>query len=94
VNGVSFSIEDNEALVTAARDAAFADAKEKAEQLAELSGVTLGDPISISENYSPSPQPYYYEERAFAGEDSAGTSISPGEQSVVVSVAVQFAISS
>jgi hypothetical protein len=93
VNGVSFSIEDNEALITAARDAAFADAKAKAEQLAELSGVTLGDPISISENFSPAPQPYRYDEVVFAGADSAETSISPGEQSVVVSVAVQFSIS-
>jgi uncharacterized protein len=93
VNGVAFSIEDNEALITAARDAAFADAKAKAEQLAELSGVTLGDPISISENFSPAPQPYRYDEVVFAGADSAETSISPGEQSVVVSVAVQFSIS-
>jgi uncharacterized protein len=55
VNGVAFSIEDNDALITAARDAAYNDAKAKAEQLAELSGVTLGDPISISENFSPAP---------------------------------------
>lgn len=94
VNGVAFSIEDNDALITAARDAAFADAKAKAEQLAALSGVTLGDPISISENFSPAPQPYRYDEVVFAGADSAETSISPGEQSVVVSVAVQFSFSS
>lgn len=92
VNGVAFSIEDNEALITAARDAAFADAKAKAEQLASLAGVTLGDPISISESFSPSPQPIRYYESATAA-DGAETPISPGEQSVIVSIAVQFAIS-
>lgn len=92
VNGVAFSIEDNEELITAARDAAFADAKAKAEQLAELSGVTLGEPISISESFSPSPQPFRYEESALAGADAAETPIIPGEQSVTVAIAVQFAI--
>lgn len=94
VNGVAFSIEDNDELIAAARDAAFADAKAKAEQLAGLAGVTLGDPISISESFAPSPQPFRYDELVFAAEDGASTPIAPGEQSVTVSVAVQFAISS
>lgn len=93
VNGVAFSIEDNDALISAARDAAFEDAKAKATQLAELAGVTLGNPITISESFSPAPQPFRYDELAFAEDSAASTPISPGEQSVTVTVAVQFAIS-
>ena len=61
INGVSFDIEDNGKLLKQARDAAFADAKEKAEQYARLAGRELGEVNSISEsqNGSPTPMPYY-----------------------------------
>lgn len=50
INGVSFDIEDNAKLVQQARDAAFADAKTKAEQYAKLAGRKLGNVTQISEN--------------------------------------------
>ncbi len=94
VSGVSFSIEDNDALIEAAREAAWNDAKQKAEQLASLAGVTLGDPISVSETFAPSPQPFAYDEIAFAQADGAefATPINAGEQQVAVSLSVQFSI--
>jgi uncharacterized protein YggE len=94
VQGVSFSIEDNEALIEAARAAAWKDAEEKAQQLADLSGVTLGTPTTINESFSPRPSPFEYRDVAFATEEGAGfdTPIIPGEQSVVVSLNVQFSI--
>jgi len=93
VNGVSFSIEDNEALIDAARAAAWTNAEAKAQQLADLAGVTLGQPTTINESFSPRPQPYAYEEFAFAADDGgARTPIVPGEQSVAVSLNVQFSI--
>jgi uncharacterized protein YggE len=94
VSGVTFSIEDNDALIEAAREAAWNDAKAKAEQLAALSGVTLGNPAVISETFSPSPQPFAYATSEFAGEDAAfSTPINPGEQQVAVSLNVRFSIS-
>ncbi|TXI57541.1 SIMPL domain-containing protein [Mycolicibacter arupensis] len=49
INGVSYSIEDDSALVRGARERAFNDAKDRAEQYAQLSGLHLGQVISISE---------------------------------------------
>lgn len=94
VSGVSFSIEDNEALIEAAREAAWNDAKQKAEQLASLSGVTLGSPMTISETFAPRPQPFAYDEIAYARTDGTDvtTPINPGEQQVAVSLSIQFSI--
>ncbi|MEO6794926.1 MAG: SIMPL domain-containing protein [Mycobacterium sp.] len=49
INGVSYSIEDDSHLVRGARERAFNDAKDRAEQYAQLSGLRLGRVISISE---------------------------------------------
>lgn len=49
INGVSYSIEDDSQLVRDARERAFNDAKDRAEQYAQLSGLRLGRVISISE---------------------------------------------
>jgi uncharacterized protein YggE len=49
INGVSYSIEDDSQLVRDARERAFNDAKDRAEQYAHLSGLRLGQVISISE---------------------------------------------
>src|SRR5450759_113640 len=45
VNGISLDLEDTGALVSSARDKAFADAKAKAEQYARAAGRSLGDVI-------------------------------------------------
>ena len=50
INSVNYSIEDDSQLVKDARARAFDDAKDRAEQYAELSGLTLGKVISISES--------------------------------------------
>lgn len=91
VHGLSFSIEDNEALIEQARSAAWDDAEAKAEQLAGLAGVQLGSVVSISESFSSPPIPVPYE-RAMAAQD-AGTPILPGVQEVSVSIQVTFTMS-
>lgn len=89
VNGIRFEIEENDELVKAAREVAWNDAREKAEQLAELAGVGLGRAVSISETFTPVPVPMYA--RAEAAMD-ASTPITPGEQMVTVTVNVEFAL--
>jgi hypothetical protein len=91
VNGIRFDIEESSELVTAAREAAWNDAKAKAEQLAGLAGVTLGRAVSISETFSPAPPPIAFEE-FLAAADQAATPIQPGEQAVTVTVTVEFSI--
>jgi uncharacterized protein len=49
INSVSYSIADDSQLVKDARTRAFKDAKDRAEQYAQLSGLKLGKVISISE---------------------------------------------
>jgi uncharacterized protein len=90
VNGLSFSIEDNDELVTAAREAAWNDALAKATQLAEFSGQTLGEATSITETVSmpPVPIPYVAEEAA----DRALTPIEPGTSAVTITLQVQFGL--
>ena len=89
VSGVSFSIEDDDALLQDARTRAWEDAKAKADQLASLSGVTLGAPLSITESVSSQPPIY----RAFDSLETAGaTPIEAGSQTVTVVLDVRFSI--
>jgi uncharacterized protein YggE len=89
VDSVSFDIEDNQALVNAARDKAFADAKAKAERYAELSGRSLGKVSQVSESTdtAPAPQPFYAAKDA-AGAAQSSVPISAGSQQVSVTTSV------
>lgn len=93
VSGVSFSIEDDTELVAAARTAAWDDALAKAQQLATLAGIELGEAVMISESFSSAaPLPVY---RDFAAADEAvfDTPIEAGQQQVAVTLQVRFATS-
>ena len=92
VSGVSFSIEDNEQLVEAARVAAWDDANAKAEQLAGLAGVILGDPTSIVETFSSPPVPYAFDEAALSVAADTATPIVPGTQEVAVTLSVVYSL--
>ena len=90
VEGISFSVDDPSAYYEEARQKAMADAEDKAEQLAELAGVTLGKPTYISEgvSYPIYPRDYSYEMAAGLPE----TPISPGEIEISLTVQVVYAI--
>jgi len=86
VEGVSFDIEDNAKLIQDARDAAFADAKAKAEQYAKLAGRRLGNVTQISENTATEggPMPYAADMAASAGAAKSSVPIEAGSQQVSV----------
>ena len=90
ITGISFSVDDPSAYYEEAREKAMADAEAKAEQLAELAGVTLGKPTYISEgiSYPIYPRDYMYEMAGAAPE----TPISPGEMEISLTVQVVYAI--
>lgn len=93
VQSISFTIDDTTALSSQAREEAMADAQAKAEELATLAGVTLGDPTYITESTStPYSQPYYDGRFGYAAEAEAVTEISVGELEVVVYVNITYAI--
>lgn len=90
-DGVFFSLSDNTAQKVQARDLAFAQAKAKAEQLARLTGRTLGGVRSVEEDLSPFP--YYDSSDQFATSARAGgVPFSPGTQRVNVRVIVRWTL--
>lgn len=91
IYGVYFTVADPAALEAEARAQAMADARERAESLAELGGVELGAIQVISEVIGQPVQPFYGGDRAVAME-AAGPSISPGQLSYHVQVQVTFGL--
>jgi uncharacterized protein len=90
INGISFTVEDPTAYNSQARQKAMQDAAAKAQQLANLAGVTLGKVIYISEGSSSTPQPIRYSDVAVGA--SASTPISSGELDITIAVQVGYAI--
>lgn len=88
LQGVSFDLEDNAGLLQKARDAAFADAKRKAQRYAELAGRSLGPVETISEQDSQSPPMPL----SAAPARSDALPISAGEAGVDVSVTVRWSL--
>ena len=90
INSIRFDIDDPKDLKEQAREAAMTDARARAETLAELGGVTLGKPVSISESMGNGPI-YRYESGLTASADAA-TPIEPGELEITVTVSVIYEI--
>ncbi|MDW5611693.1 SIMPL domain-containing protein [Mycolicibacterium sp. D5.8-2] len=84
INSISYSIEDDSQLVRDTRARAFEDAKDRAAQYAELSGLNLGKVISISESGGPTPPVPMQAPRAM----EAAVPLEPGQQTVGFSVTV------
>lgn len=62
INNISFSVDEPETHYEQVRELAMADAEDKASQLSDLAGLTLGKPTYISEgSLSPVYQTMYYE---------------------------------
>jgi hypothetical protein len=92
VQGISFTIDKPEELQAQAREKAVADAKARAQTLASAAGVTVGDPITISETSFQLPAA----SRAIAEDQGKGgapaTPIEPGTLDVTVTVTVTWGI--
>ncbi len=85
IEGVSLEVTDRSAAESAAREAAYADAVERARHLAALAGADLGDPQAVMESaYAEAPTGRV---RAAALHSVA---LEPGEMSVTASVTVTF----
>ena len=90
VNGLSFGVADETSLLARAREAAWNDARAKAEQLAALSGHTLGKASSISETIQGPVLPMPRMMAADMASERASTPIQPGTSSVTVTLQVDF----
>lgn len=93
VNGISFSVDEPEQFFEEARKLAVEDARARAEQLADLAGVSLGDALSISESSGGGiPVPFAAFEGRIQAADTGGSSIAPGEGEIVLTVSMLYAV--
>ncbi len=88
VQGITFSIDDDSALLAAARSKATKRARAQAEQLASGADVEVGEVRSITESTSSVPLAY----ASGAAEKAAGTPVMPGSETLSVQATVVFAI--
>jgi uncharacterized protein len=90
IGNVGFSVSNASKLLDEARGQAVTDARRKAEIYAKAAGVTLGEPLSISEEGSPAP--VTFRKMAVQGMAASPTPIAQGEETLSVNVSVTWAI--
>jgi uncharacterized protein YggE len=88
LGGINFMVSQASKLLDDIREKAIADARRKAEIYAKAAGVTLGEPISISEEGSAAP----VFRGKMAAPMAAGAAVAQGEETLSVSVSVSWAI--
>ena len=88
IGGINFMVSQASKLLDEAREKAVADARRKAEIYARAAGVTLGEPLSISEEGSPAP----VFRGKMAAPMAAGAPVAQGEETLSVTVTVSWAI--
>ena len=91
---VQFALEDPKAAQADARRLAIADARTKAQAMADAAGVPLGAPSSVSDQQT-APGPLLDQRSAFsmpAGAKDAATQVPVSDLDIVIRVTMQFAI--
>lgn len=91
INSVSFSIRDPQPLLTAAREAAIADALTRAQTYAKAANVTLGAIVSINEGSSDVERPLP-RMALMAAKAAPPPPTAAGEQSIAANVSIVFEI--
>ncbi len=96
VSGLSFAIDDQDALEAEAREEAITQARDKAEELAKQLGVSLVRIVGFSENGYYPPTPYAYGRGGavmdMAMESKAAPEIPVGENKITSNVSVTYEI--
>jgi uncharacterized protein YggE len=88
IGGINFMVSQASKLLDEAREQAIADARRKAEIYAKAADVTLGAPLSISEEGAPGPMPY----RKMVAGMAASAPVAQGEETLRIAVSVSWAI--
>lgn len=97
VSGLSFTIEDEDALKAEARSQAIAEAEEKADALAEELGVRIVRVVGFSEDSGGYPMPYAYGKGGVAMDMAMSREATPpelpaGENKIVSNVNITYEI--
>jgi uncharacterized protein YggE len=91
VSGPSFSAKDQKEAYRTALRAALADARQKADVIAQAMGGNVAGVLSVSEDNQGSPQPIYAMAKAGGAADSSTPPIQQGTLNVSAGVTVVFA---
>lgn len=98
VSGLSFTVDDEEALQEQAREAAIEEARKKAEELADQLGVDIVRVVGFSENSYGYPTPYAYGRGGVAmdsmaeAQNAKAPSLPTGENKITSDVSVTYEI--
>lgn len=92
IYGVNFRLDDTDAVMIEARGLAAEDALARAEELASLHGVELGEVISVSEVINGMAVPMMESVNASMGLGGGGGPISPGQLEMTARLQVVYAI--
>jgi len=90
IYGITFTVEDPRPFQEQAREMAVADARSKAQQLAEAADVRLGDLLSLSEYMVEGP--VLVERAAAEGMGGGAPPISPGQLEITIQVQMSYEI--
>jgi uncharacterized protein YggE len=89
LGGINFMVSQASKLLDDAREKAVADARRKAEIYAKAAGVTLGEPLSISEEGGAAP---VFRGKMLGGMAASAAPVAQGEETLSVTVSVSWAI--
>lgn len=92
IGGVNFTLDDTkkEELEQEARVKAIANAKEKAQKIAQAAGIRLGRVINIQESTDGQPIPMLYKASADTATTSEPTQLNPGENKIRIQVTLSY----
>ena len=89
IGGINFMVSQASKLLDEARERAISDARRKAQIYAKAAGVTLGEPLSISEESAPTP---VFRGKVAGGIAASAAPVAQGEETLSVTVNVSWAI--
>jgi uncharacterized protein YggE len=89
IGGINFTVSQASKLLDEAREQAISDARRKAQIYAKAAGVTLGEPLSISEESAPTP---VFRGKVASGMAASTAPVAQGEETLSVTVNVSWAI--
>ncbi|MGX9295266.1 SIMPL domain-containing protein [Tsukamurella paurometabola] len=90
IQSVTFALSDGAGPAAAAREAAFTDARTRAEQYAALSGDALGAVLAITDDPAPGPRAEVHFAAKSMAAAPAGPAMEAGERAVTARVTVEW----
>jgi uncharacterized protein YggE len=89
IGGINFTVSQASKLLDEAREQAISDARRKAQIYAKAAGITIGEPLSITEEGSGTP---VFRAKVAGGMTASAAPVAQGEETLSVTVHVSWAI--